>query len=99
MSDNKTVKHLTDWSSVTADYISKAADILGNIPSQFQEQIVPALKVLKFYKQQIDTTLSTMKVEVKPSVPLPDNVLPFVPKKNISSVVRNQFGKRALEME
>lgn len=100
----KSVKdNLLAFSTSTAEYINKCGDILGQLPQDLQEQIIHPLKVLKFYKHQIDTMLATMKVETKPAsdvqVSLPNNVLPFVAKKNLNNIVRGANGKRALELE
>jgi hypothetical protein len=87
--DKHVPKVLQEWSDKTADYLNKSAELLNVVPEQIRDEFVHVLKVLKFYKVNLDKTLSTVNMQTTPvEEPLPSNVVKL-----------NSKGRRPLEMD
>jgi hypothetical protein len=64
--DKHVPKVLQEWSDKTADYLNKSAELLNVVPEQIRDEFVHVLKVLKFYKVNLDKTLSTVNMQTTP---------------------------------
>ena len=86
--DKHVPKALQEWSDKTADYLNKSAELLNVVPEQIRDEFVHVLKVLKFYKVNLDKTLATINMQTTPAEePLPSNV------------VKMRKGRRPLEID
>jgi len=55
---SKEVIKLKEWCENTNKYLSTCSDLLGEISEPMANSILPPLKVLKFYKNQMEGLLS-----------------------------------------
>jgi hypothetical protein len=104
----KTIENLAEFVQITKNYLGKASEVLGPVEDAISEQILPSLKVLKYYSVQIEKLVqmaggATAKTE---NTLVPDNVVSInsaIQKRDVSSLlIKNKAtGKlvRPIEME
>lgn len=104
----KTIENLAAFVQITKNYLANASEVLGPVEDAISEQILPSLKVLKYYSVQIEKLVqmaggTAAKTE---NTSVPDNVVfinSAIQKRDVSNLlIKNKItGKlvRPIEME